>query len=150
MSNKCIVLFLTFDPVKDNLTICPEVDRANAKYKCICDEFWQSCSIECCHQFKFGECHLVEWHNSSFCHYEGYIAIHTLKCNSSICYGTGISKMWSLLGCLVTLPFGRYCLEILVSSMSCYMSNYSFWLSSVSGSSHSMLRCHNVCIKILA
>ena len=43
---------------------------------------------------------LLEWCNSSFCQYEGYVAIHTLKCISSICYAAGISKNVKLTGLL--------------------------------------------------
>ena len=76
----------------------------------------------------------------------------------AICYGTGISKIWSSLDCLVTLLFGRYILpwdththnNYVASLMSCAMSNHSLWLSSDSGSSYSMLCYCNFCTKTLA
>ena len=75
------------------------------------------------------------------------------KATAPYALGLASAKMCSLLHCIVAPPLGKYCLVIfthIASWISCAISNHSCWSSSVSGSSHSMLRCHKVCIKILA
>ena len=148
MIDKCIVSFLTFDPVKDNLAICPEVDGATEECKSICDEVRQSCISS-----SLGSVNCLSGATLALAMMKDVSSSTHRKATAPYAIGLASAKMCSLLDCFVMLFLGKYCLGMLThmaSWMSHAMPNHSCWISSVSGSSHSTLHCHKVCIKTLA